>query len=411
MASILVTGASGYIGQFVVDAALRRGPSVARVAGTCATAPLHDDDGGDSSSAWPCPMYRVRLGDGDPSSDTPSTAASTAPTASTASTASMPSTVSTATTASFAAVRACLEDFRPDVVVHCAAVASLGACEADPAAAMRANADPALLAALRELCPDCALIFASTDQVFDGLGPLPYGPDARSNPVNAYGRSKAAFECAMGAAGDAGNADGAGDAGATDTADGTGRTGENPARLLPGKGTIKGTIVRLSNVYGPRSPFSDPPVGKFVQWLDEQLADDDGSGTSSGGGGGDDDGGEERDCQVKLFSEELRCYVHVEDVADLLVALALEAVEERQEGGDGGGGDGNGDCSDGTSGSNDGGQGGVGAECAHNAGRPRIIHCGGPEALSRVQVGEMVLEARGYRRKAIKMVKSRHHER
>jgi hypothetical protein len=31
--------------------------------------------------------------------------------------------------------------------------------------------------------------------------------------------------------------------------------------------------------------------------------------------------------------------------------------------------------------------------------------------LSRVQVGEMVLEARGYRRKAIKMVKSRHHER
>ena len=286
--------------------------------------------------------------------------------------------------------------------MHCAAVASLGACEADPAAAMRANADPALLTALRELCPDCALIFASTDQVFDGLGPLPYGLDARPNPVNAYGRSKAAFECAMGAAaaGSAGGAGGAGDAGATDTVDGTDGTSESAARLLP----CEGTIVRLSNVYGPRSPFSDPPIGKFVQWLDEQLADDDGPETSSGGGG------EERDCQVKLFSDELRCYVHVEDVADLLVALALKAVEERQEGGDGGGGGENGDCSDGNGGSHDGGQGGVGAECG-DTGRPRIIHCGGPEALSRVQVGEMVLEARGYRRKAIKMVKSRHHER
>ena len=398
MASILVTGASGYIGQFVVDAALRRGPSVARVAGTCATAPLHDDDdGGDSPSAsWPCPMYRVRLGDGAPPPDTTSTAAPKASTPSTASTASTP------TTASIAAVRACLEDFRPDVVVHCAAVASLGACEADPAAAMRANADPALLTAMRELCPDCALIFASTDQVFDGLGPLPYGLGARPNPVNAYGRSKAAFECAMGAAaaGSAGGAGGAGDAGATDTVDGTDGTSESAARLLPGEGTI----VRLSNVYGPRSPFSDPPIGKFVQWLDEQLADDDGPETSSGGGG------EERDCQVKLFSDELRCYVHVEDVADLLVALALKAVEERQEGGDGGGGGENGDCSDGNGGSHDGGQGGVGAECG-DTGRPRIIHCGGPEALSRVQVGEMVLEARGYRRKAIKMVKSRHHER
>ena len=84
-----------------------------------------------------------------------------------------------------------IETTRPDVVIHCAAMTDVDACETDEDAADRSNrlTSKNLAAALPA---DRQLIYISTDQVYPNRsGPHAEGTEA---PVNAYGRSKLAGE-------------------------------------------------------------------------------------------------------------------------------------------------------------------------------------------------------------------------
>ena len=79
---------------------------------------------------------------------------------------------------------------RPDVILSVAALTSVDACEADPAAAFAINAKApgALAEVAAEL--DIPIIHLSTDYVFGGRQATPYRETDAPDPINAYGRSK-----------------------------------------------------------------------------------------------------------------------------------------------------------------------------------------------------------------------------
>lgn len=89
-----------------------------------------------------------------------------------------------------------------DLVINAAAWTAVDDAETDEAGATRANADaPAALARQCAQTGAC-LIHYSTDYVFNGRASEPYPVDAPIEPVNAYGRSKAAGEAGVRAATD-----------------------------------------------------------------------------------------------------------------------------------------------------------------------------------------------------------------
>ena len=94
------------------------------------------------------------------------------------------------------AVERAVQDFSPDVVVHCAGTALVEACEDDRQSCWALNVDA--VAALAGACHrgGARLILPSTDFVFDGRSG-PYAETDRPAPVNAYGRSKLAAENAL----------------------------------------------------------------------------------------------------------------------------------------------------------------------------------------------------------------------
>jgi dTDP-4-dehydrorhamnose reductase len=91
-----------------------------------------------------------------------------------------------------AAVRAAVD--RHDVVLNCAAFTKVDDAETHEDAAYAVNAlGPANLAAA---CAETGarLVTISTDYVFDGTATSPYAEDRPRDPINAYGRTKAAGE-------------------------------------------------------------------------------------------------------------------------------------------------------------------------------------------------------------------------
>lgn len=81
-----------------------------------------------------------------------------------------------------------------DVVINCAAFTNVDAAETQEDVAYAVNAvGPANLAAA---CADLGarLVTISTDYVFDGNATTPYAEDRPRDPINAYGRTKAAGE-------------------------------------------------------------------------------------------------------------------------------------------------------------------------------------------------------------------------
>jgi dTDP-4-dehydrorhamnose reductase len=91
------------------------------------------------------------------------------------------------------AVAELLERTRPDVVIHCAALANLEDCEAQPELAWRLNGVvPGELAAAAAQA-GVRLVHISTDAVFDGQRGN-YREEDTPNPLGVYARSKLAGE-------------------------------------------------------------------------------------------------------------------------------------------------------------------------------------------------------------------------
>jgi len=87
-----------------------------------------------------------------------------------------------------------LAELKPELVVNCAALASIDACEADPAKAFAVNAEP--LGELARLSRGARfkLVHVSTDHYFTGGGKARHSEDAPVTLLNEYARSKLASE-------------------------------------------------------------------------------------------------------------------------------------------------------------------------------------------------------------------------
>lgn len=96
----------------------------------------------------------------------------------------------------FRRVKEVMEDFSPHVIVNCAALTRVDACETEREQCWQVNVEA--VENLVRLCRNSGtrLIQISTDFVFDGRDG-PYREDARPNPVNFYGKSKLAAENAV----------------------------------------------------------------------------------------------------------------------------------------------------------------------------------------------------------------------
>lgn len=85
-------------------------------------------------------------------------------------------------------------DVRPDLVIHSAAYTDVDGCERDPDRAFRVNGLGTWhIAAACARC-DSAVLYVSTDFVFDGHKGAPYSEYDTPRPINHYGASKLAGE-------------------------------------------------------------------------------------------------------------------------------------------------------------------------------------------------------------------------
>ncbi len=131
------------------------------------------------------------------------------------------------------AVSSIFQDFSPDVVINCAAMTQVDACEFDRETCWHINADA--VENLSKLClaNGSRIVQLSTDFIFDGLHG-PYKESDRANPLSYYGRSKLA--------------------------------GENAARRA---GMEQWAIARTVLVYGAGENLSR---SNFVLWVIEKLS-------------------------------------------------------------------------------------------------------------------------------------------
>src|SRR5574339_563213 len=85
------------------------------------------------------------------------------------------------------AVASAFERYRPDFIIHCAALSRTKDCESDPENAKRINVGATGL--LSQLSRNSRFIFLSSGEVFDGSAGW-YDEEAEPNPINVYGRTK-----------------------------------------------------------------------------------------------------------------------------------------------------------------------------------------------------------------------------
>ena len=91
----------------------------------------------------------------------------------------------------FAAVEREFQKDRPQLVIHCAAITTVGEAQKNPALAWRVNFEAAKFIA--ELAAEIPLVFFSTDLIFDGQKGN-YAETATANPLHIYGETKLAAE-------------------------------------------------------------------------------------------------------------------------------------------------------------------------------------------------------------------------
>ncbi len=83
-----------------------------------------------------------------------------------------------------------MDTIQPDLVVHCGALTAVDACAEDPAEAVRVNGYGTKNLALACLRHQAALVYISTNEVFDGTNNDRYWEYDATHPINAYGHSK-----------------------------------------------------------------------------------------------------------------------------------------------------------------------------------------------------------------------------
>src|SRR3990170_2443549 len=88
------------------------------------------------------------------------------------------------------AVAHALDELRPELVIHAAAWTDTAGCEADPERALLINGEGSGIVAAGCSLAGAAMVYISSNEVFDGTAREPYREDDAPNPVNAYGRSK-----------------------------------------------------------------------------------------------------------------------------------------------------------------------------------------------------------------------------
>ncbi len=96
-----------------------------------------------------------------------------------------------------AQVLAAVNDLRPDVVINAAAYTAVDRAESEPERAHAVNECGPRALAKAAAQVGAHFIHLSTDYVFDGNAAQPWSPEARTNPLSAYGRSKLAGEQAV----------------------------------------------------------------------------------------------------------------------------------------------------------------------------------------------------------------------
>lgn len=96
----------------------------------------------------------------------------------------------------FTATRALIGDLQPDVVLHPAAWTDVDGCAREPEKAVQINGFGAQNVALAAAQVQAAVLYISSNEVFDGTAG-PYREYDATRPVNAYGYSKWVGERAM----------------------------------------------------------------------------------------------------------------------------------------------------------------------------------------------------------------------
>ncbi len=94
------------------------------------------------------------------------------------------------------AVDQVLDQAQPDWVIHCAALANIDACEADPVLAQKVNTEIPAVLATDVARGGARLVHISTDSVFDGRRGN-YSEDDAPNPLSVYARTKLEGERAV----------------------------------------------------------------------------------------------------------------------------------------------------------------------------------------------------------------------
>jgi len=83
-----------------------------------------------------------------------------------------------------------LVDYKPDAILHFAAVSDVDKCEEDPETALRVNGVSSLKIAVIANKLKAKLLYTSTNFVFDGNSEKPYREYDQPKPINTYGKSK-----------------------------------------------------------------------------------------------------------------------------------------------------------------------------------------------------------------------------
>jgi dTDP-4-dehydrorhamnose reductase len=92
----------------------------------------------------------------------------------------------------------CVANYKPQVVIHCAAMTDVDGCARDPQAAYRANALGTHNVAIACQRANATMLYISTNEVFDGTKNSPYLEWDAPHAINPYGASKLAGEQSVG---------------------------------------------------------------------------------------------------------------------------------------------------------------------------------------------------------------------